>query len=153
MTNPPPLALFLAAALGQRVLARDTPTSSTSRAASMAIGTAAAGVLLAPVVEFRRQATTVDPRTGATPTSLVTSGINAYTRNPMYLGMTGLLVAHAARRPAPAALLPVLAFTVWIDRRQISSEERTLRERFGDDFDQYRARVPRWIGPPVSKPR
>lgn len=150
MRNPPPLALLLAAAVGQRILTRDTPSTPTSRPTSAVLGAAAAAVLLAPVVEFRRQRTTVDPRSDASPTSLVTGGINAYTRNPMYVGMTGLLLANAARRPRPTAMLPVMAFTAWIDRRQIPTEEQALRTRFGSAYADYCARVPRWAGRPLT---
>ncbi len=147
MRNPPPLALLLAAAGLQRLLTGSTPTTATSRRASAAIAMVSTAALLAPVVEFRRRRTTVDPRADAHPSSLVTGGFNAYSRNPMYLGMAGLLLANAARRPAPIALLPLVGFAAWLDRRQIPMEEEALRAQFGGDYDRYSARVPRWIAP------
>ena len=147
MSNPPPLALLLAAAGLQRFLTRSTPTSATSRRASAAIAVASATALVVPVAEFRRRHTTVDPRENASPSSLVTGGLNAYSRNPMYVGMAGLLLANAARRPAPVALLPLVGFAAWLDRRQIPMEEAALRAQFGGDYDRYSAGVPRWIGP------
>ena len=77
----------------------------------------------------------------------MTGGFNAYSRNPMYVGMAGLLLANAARRPAPVALLPLVGFAAWLDRRQIPMEEAALRALFRDDYDHYSARVPRWLGP------
>lgn len=145
MKNPPPLALMLTAAGLQRFLAKDTQTNRTSRLIATVLGAGALAVLAAPVLEFRRHQTTVDPREQAAPTSLVTSGINAYSRNPMYLGMAGLLLANAVRRPTLRALLPLVAFTAWINYRQIPVEESALQERFGDDYRLYRAQAPRWI--------
>lgn len=145
MTNPPPLALMLAAAGLQRLLAQGTPTTRTSRLSAAVLGAPAAAVLAAPVLEFRRHQTTVDPRDQADPTSLVTTGINAYSRNPMYLGMAGLLLANTVLRPTPRALLPLLAFVAWINYRQIPVEEEALWQRFGAEYRHYRAQVPRWI--------
>lgn len=64
----------------------------------------------------------------------------------MYVGMTGLLVANALRRGSWAALVPVAAFTVVVDRVQIAAEEVALGARFGADYEAYRAAVPRWLG-------
>jgi protein-S-isoprenylcysteine O-methyltransferase Ste14 len=77
---------------------------------------------------------------------LVTTGANALSRNPMYVGLTGLLVANAVRLGAKTALLPVAAFTVVIDRLQIAAEESALLAKFGADYEAYRAAVPRWLG-------
>lgn len=148
--NPPPVALLVAAGAAQRLLARRSSSTPTSRSVAALIGAMSIGVLAAPVLEFRRQQTTVDPRAGATPSHLVLTGANAFTRNPAYLGMAGLLLANAAVRPKAAALLPLLGFTAWIDRRQIPAEGRALRERFDEEYETYRARVPRWIGPRPS---
>jgi protein-S-isoprenylcysteine O-methyltransferase Ste14 len=141
---------MLAAAGLQRALARSAPMTTTSRLASAVIAAGAGTALLAPVIDFRRHRTTVDPRADAEPSALVTGGLNAFSRNPMYLGMAGLLVANATRRPAPSAVLPLVCFVAWMDRRQIPMEEEALRTQFGRDYDRYRALVPRWIGPPRS---
>jgi protein-S-isoprenylcysteine O-methyltransferase Ste14 len=110
------------------------------------IAAGAGTALLAPAIDFRRHRTTVDPRADAAPSALVTGGLNAYSRNPMYLGMAGLLVANATRRPAPLAVLPLVGFVAWMDRRQIPIEEEALRTLFGREYDRYAALVPRWIG-------
>jgi protein-S-isoprenylcysteine O-methyltransferase Ste14 len=82
---------------------------------------------------------------------LVTSGANAVSRNPMYVGLVGLLVANAVRRASWTALLPVAAFTLVIDRLQIEAEERALHARFGADYEVYRATVPRWLDASSAK--
>jgi protein-S-isoprenylcysteine O-methyltransferase Ste14 len=36
-------------------------------------------------------------------------------------------------------------FVLYIDRLQIRPEERALSELFGERYDEYRARVRRWL--------
>ena len=81
------------------------------------------------------------------PPPLVTSGPTAVTRNPMYVGMAGVLVAHAVLRGSWRALLPVAAFMAVMDRVQIPPEEQALAAHFGADYTAYRNQVPRWLGP------
>lgn len=66
-------------------------------------------------------------------------------RNPMYVGMAGLLGANAMRLGFWTALPPVAVFTVVIDRVQIAAEEPALLADFGAEYESYRAAVPRWL--------
>jgi protein-S-isoprenylcysteine O-methyltransferase Ste14 len=66
----------------------------------------------------------------------------------MYVGMTGLLTAHAIARGSWAATLPVLGFIGIMNRVQIPAEEAALAEHFGGTYTSYAARVPRWLGVP-----
>jgi protein-S-isoprenylcysteine O-methyltransferase Ste14 len=127
-------------------MARRTRAGATGRVAGAAVAAASTAVLVVPVLQFRARSTTVDPRPGATPAELVTDGLNARTRNPMYVGMAGLLAAHALWRGRARSLLPLAAFVGWMDRVQVPEEEAVLRERFGVAYDDYAARVPRWLG-------
>jgi len=95
---------------------------------------------------FRRSGTTFDPFDPAQASVLVRTGANSISRNPMYVGMAGLLVSNAIRRGSWAALVPVVGFTMVIDRWQIASEESALLANFGADYEAYRAVVPRWLG-------
>ncbi len=45
----------------------------------------------------------------------------------------------------PVALLGVPGFVAWMNRFQIPAEERAIGALFGEEFEQYRARVRRWI--------
>lgn len=97
---------------------------------------------LAQVVNAR---TTVHPTHPDQTTALVTSGIYGLTRNPMYLGLACFLVAYGFHKMHPAVIV-ALAFFIWfITRFQIVPEERALRRKFGKTFDDYAARVRRWI--------
>lgn len=110
-----------------------------------AIAGASIGLAAASAQQFRRQGTTVEPFEPSRATVLVTTGVNAISRNPMYVGMAGLLVANATRLGSWTALLPAAAFTVVIDRVQIAAEEPALLANFGAEYAAYRASVPRWL--------
>lgn len=142
---PPPL-LTLAAGFAQRAMTKGAPPPSAARAL---IATAIAGgsiaLAAASAQQFRRQDTTVDPLDPSQAAVLVTSGVNAVSRNPMHVGMAGLLVANAVRRGSWKALLPVAVFTAVIDRLQIAAEEPALLANFGAEYEAYRASVPRWL--------
>jgi protein-S-isoprenylcysteine O-methyltransferase Ste14 len=143
---PPPPALALAAGLAQRALTKGRPPPTTVRAVAATV-TAAASVGLAATTarQFIRQGTTLEPFDPSKASVLVTTGPMAITRNPMYVGLTGLLVANAVRRGSWTALLPVAGFVAVIDRLQIAGEERALLANFGADYEAYRAAVPRWL--------
>ncbi len=63
----------------------------------------------------------------------------------MYVGLAGLLLAHAVWRGSWAALLPLAGFVGFTDRVQIQAEEAALLAKFGAQYDAYRAATPRWI--------
>lgn len=94
---------------------------------------------------FRQSGTTLEPFQPDRASILVTSGANAISRNPMYLGLAGLLLAHAVWRGSWSALLPVAGFVAFIDRAQIQAEETALLEKFGAAYAAYTAKTPRWI--------
>lgn len=97
------------------------------------------------LVRFRHEETTVDPVHPQKASSLVTDGPNRFTRNPMYVGMGFLLVAHSIFRGSVLSTLPAVGFIAVIDRLQISAEEDALGKQFGEHFEQYCAAVPRWL--------
>lgn len=102
-------------------------------------------VSLAGAVRFRRARTTVSPLESATPTALVETGVYAYTRNPMYVGFTLALAAAALAVGHRASFVAVPLFAAYLQRMQIIPEERALRAAFGQPFDSYESRVPRWL--------
>ncbi|MEO5664341.1 MAG: isoprenylcysteine carboxylmethyltransferase family protein [Nocardioides sp.] len=146
MKRPPPPLVALAAGFAQRTLSKGAPPPSFPRAlVATATAGASIGLAAASVRQFRRHGTTVEPFEPSRAVVLVTTGVNAISRNPMYVGMAGLLVANAMRLGSSAALLPVAAFTVIIDRVQIAAEEPALLANFGAEYEAYRVSVPRWL--------
>jgi len=77
--------------------------------------------------------------------SLVTSGVYRYTRNPMYLGMALVLLGCAVTVGAASALAVPVLFMVIIELRFIRPEERMLQGLFPQEYPAYCARVRRWI--------
>lgn len=142
---PPPL-VALAALAAQRLL----PRSRHSRIGNRLLGAGLIGVGVATAVVaaggFRRAETTLDPLRPEETSVLVTTGMHAWSRNPMYLGLVGVLVGHAAWRRSQWALLPAAAAWLWLDRVQVAAEERAMQERYGEVYRDYRERVPRWLG-------
>ncbi|MFT4135005.1 methyltransferase family protein [Microbacterium sp.] len=142
---PPPVWAAATAAAQLVIVRRRRATTASATAASLLAG-AAGAVAFAAVSEFAHARTTIDPEHPDRASALVTGGPFRFTRNPMYVALTGLLVAHAVYRRSWWALLPAVGFVAVIDRMQIPSEEAALRARFGRRYDRYRSRVPRWLG-------
>ena len=142
---PPPVWVVTALGL-QWVLKRKRRPAGPLRvvlAVGLAIGSIA--VAAAAARGLLRRTTTLNPLEPEQATSLVTEGLQQYTRNPMYLGMAGLLTANALWRGSIVGVLPVLGFVTVIDQVQIPREEQALRATFGKDYDRYCAAVPRWL--------
>ncbi len=142
----PPPVLAVGAGLSQRLLAGPSPAPTPVRAAATA-AISAASIALAGAAnrEFRRRGTTFQPFHPEQASVLVTRGSNTISRNPMYVGMAGLLVAHAIWRRSWVALVPVAGFLGIIDRVQIAAEESALHEKFGPEYEAYCATTPRWL--------
>jgi protein-S-isoprenylcysteine O-methyltransferase Ste14 len=146
VTRLPPPLLALAAAAAQRALSPGATAPGGLRAATAGLISAGSLALAgASAGQFRRSGTTVEPFRPDRASTLVTTGANSVTRNPMYVGMAGLLVAHAVRRGSWPALLPAAGFVGLIDRWQVEFEEEALRGKFGPAYDAYCAAVPRWL--------
>ena len=153
MKGPPPPLVALAAALTQRALAgRPKPVTPIRAVAAGATALASAALASGAARQFRREGTTLEPFEPSQASALVTAGANAVSRNPMYVGLTGLLLANALRLGSWKALLPVAAFVVAIDRLQIAAEESALLAKFGPDYEAYVSTVPRWLGIRLSRP-
>lgn len=100
-------------------------------------------LMLIAVWEMRQQNTTPIPH--MEPSHLVSSGIFAVTRNPIYLGDALILAGVVLRADAPLLLVLVVTFVWIIQVRFIRAEEARLRRAFGSDFEAYAARTRRWI--------
>lgn len=145
---PPPILLAVIA-FAMWVLARFTPHAGLPAGTALAAG----GLLvvlglalnLAGVLTVRRFKTTFNPMRPDTATSLVSTGLFAWSRNPMYLGFLVMLLGWAVCLSSPAALAGPVAFVLYINRFQIIPEERALSSLFGASFAEYKTRVRRWL--------
>ena len=113
--------------------------------AALALAVAGASFDLAGLVAFRRAKTTVNPMAPQRSSSVVSTGVYRFTRNPMYLGLVFLLLAWAVYLSSAWALLGVPVFMAYITRFQIKPEENVLAARFGKSYADYCTRVRRWL--------
>jgi protein-S-isoprenylcysteine O-methyltransferase Ste14 len=77
--------------------------------------------------------------------SLVIRGVYTLTRNPMYLGFLLVLVGWAVFLSNTLAFLLLPVFILYMNRFQITPEERALASLFGQEFVVYKSRVRRWL--------
>jgi len=77
--------------------------------------------------------------------SLQTTGIYAYTRNPMYVGLMLVYCGVAFLKGNLWTFILVPLLTVIIHACVIKKEENYLQRAFGKDYEAYRKRVRRWI--------
>jgi protein-S-isoprenylcysteine O-methyltransferase Ste14 len=143
-TVPPPVVGLASLFLQHRLAPRKGGSARRAAAAALAAGGSVA-LMGTAAAAFRRHRTTVHPLHPEQASHLVDEGPFGLTRNPMYVGMAGLLAAHAVLRGGLTTWLPVAGFVAFIDRAQIQPEERALRTLFGEEYDAYVRSVPRWL--------
>lgn len=73
---------------------------------------------------------------------LATTGPYAYVRHPIYTGMLGMLVATGLAYSHWLALLAAVGIFFIGTIIRVHSEEKLLREAFGEQFENYARRVP-----------
>ena len=144
---PPIVALLVAVAMWAIALtaARIEMPMLVRVGAALAFAIAGVGIAISGVIGFRHARTTVNPMKPEAASSLVTSGVYRFTRNPMYLGLCLVLVAWALLLSSPLALLGPVLFILYINRFQITPEETALSAIFEEEFATYKAKVRRWI--------
>ena len=96
-------------------------------------------------VALIRARTTFNSMKPKATSSLVTSGIYRFTRNPMYVSVLFILITWAVFLSSACALIGPVAFVLYINRFQIKPEERALAAMFGEAYAEYKGRVRRWL--------
>lgn len=144
---PVPLAAVFAAAMYGVSSAMPAATFVIPGRFGIAVGLTllATAIALAGVVAFRANKTTVNPLDPGAASTIVSSGVYRFSRNPMYLGFLLALAAWAVYLSNVLAALFLPAFVAYMNRFQIKAEERALLAKFGPAYSQYMAAVRRWI--------
>ena len=79
------------------------------------------------------------------PDQIVTEGPFKLSRNPMYLGMLVILLGATVKLGILEGFLFVGLFFTVANWWYIPFEEERMKEAFGESFEDYRARVRRWL--------
>ncbi len=147
---PPPVMTVMFAA-GMWAVEHGWPTEPADArplwrmAVALLLFVGAGGVGLPAIRAFRGAGTTIDPIHIERASSIVTTGVYRFTRNPMYVSLSMMLVAWALWLGGRWSWLGPVLLVLWLDRFQIRPEERILQARFGEAYRLYCARVRRWL--------
>lgn len=79
------------------------------------------------------------------PRRLVVRGLYHYSRNPMYVGVLTTILGWAALFGTPRLVLYALCVGLCFHLFVVFYEEPHLERVFGSSYEDYRARVGRWI--------
>ncbi len=149
--NPVPLAkridippLWLLGTLtAQYLLARIFPILRFDLPGGLILILGGFALIFWSAIHFRHARTPIHPR--RKPTTLITDGPFAFSRNPIYLGMALIAAGWAMRLGALSALFMVPVFMTIIQRRFIAGEEFHIDRALTDEWRAYIARTRRWF--------
>jgi protein-S-isoprenylcysteine O-methyltransferase Ste14 len=144
---PWPPMIYVASALAAFALGRFYPLEFVHYHVFIIFGTILTFVgfaldLWAMVVMWRAR-TNILPHRGAD--SLIDSGPFRFTRNPIYLGNTVVMMGVSFYFDNGWFLLLGLVAAILVDHLAIRREEIHLAKRFGDEWRNYSTRTPRWL--------
>ena len=92
---------------------------------------------------FAKARTTLDPHGSVT--SIVSSGIYRFSRNPIYLGMACMIVGFPLVFGNVWGVPLALVFIILTSKLVIEHEEAYLEKKFGEAYTGYKSRVRRWL--------
>jgi protein-S-isoprenylcysteine O-methyltransferase Ste14 len=79
------------------------------------------------------------------PTRLVVVGLYRFVRNPMYVGVLGVVLGWSLVAGSPLLAIYAALLAIGFHLRVVLYEEPVLQSQFGDDWTRYRAGVNRWL--------
>ena len=79
------------------------------------------------------------------PTELVVVGLYRFSRNPMYIAVTLVLLGWASAFGSMELLAYAAAVVLAFHFRVVNGEEPWLARTHGSRWEQYKRRVPRWL--------
>ena len=133
--SPPPSA-------GLSVSTKEFFHAATIAWAGVALCAGGLLLLLASLISFGRSF-----RVGIDadhPDALITSGIFAMSRNPIYVGFVSILIGQFLIFSNEILLIYVVA-GAWLIHRQVLREEEFMRSHYGQDYLAYCDKVRRYL--------
>jgi protein-S-isoprenylcysteine O-methyltransferase Ste14 len=145
----PPLAIILIAGAMMYWAAEFVPHGalvSTSLRIGLMVSAEilAIAILIAALLSFRKHQTTMNPLDPDQTNRVVTSGVYDYSRNPMYLSMLFALLDWAFYLGQLSATVGLLFYFLAITRLQIVPEEKILKRKFEETYENYCKATHRW---------
>jgi len=138
--------LFLVALTGLQALTPGHAIDPLFRVVAGLVLLTASGVFgVTGILHFKRAGTSVHPLEPERSSVLVTHGVYAISRNPMYLALLLALLAYGLVMSNGYCIAFAALFVPIMNRFQIIPEERVLADRFGETFIAYCRKTRRWI--------
>ncbi|MDP5253043.1 MULTISPECIES: isoprenylcysteine carboxylmethyltransferase family protein [unclassified Vibrio] len=143
---PPPVLLLICAAIAYGLSHIKGLSWAMPRQTLVAVVTLifAVTIAIAALIPFIKHKTTINPHHIERTRYLIEDGIYAHSRNPMYLSLALILFAYSYTLSSPLSLLSCFVFVAYLNTFQIAPEEALLKQKFGDQYQAYCARVRRW---------
>ena len=145
----PPVAQVIITAAAMYGVSKMVPaltfSLNGSTALAVALGVMGLSLGIMGVTQFRIAQTTPNPQALEKVSSLVTSGIYQYSRNPMYVGLVLILLGWAFYLSHLLAFVLLPIFILYMTHFQIQPEERMMAQKFGKTYQDYLNKVRRWI--------
>jgi len=144
---PPVVVMLLGAAMWAVNRALPFARIAFTLQLPLAIVLLVTGLLIAgaAAISFIRASTTINPLRPSRASQLITNGVFAFSRNPIYLGDLLILAALAVWLGNAINGLWLPVFVWYISRFQIAPEEEALTRIFGARYAAYCKRVRRWL--------
>ncbi|MCA1406774.1 isoprenylcysteine carboxylmethyltransferase family protein [Ensifer sp. IC3342] len=146
---PWPAVLYGAAVLAALIFNRFFPIPVANGHGWFAWLIGCALIFAAISIDLWAVKTLLDRHTAILPTRcatcLVTCGPFRFTRNPIYLGYTLLMIGAGLITANPWLFITAMAAVALTTVFVIRNEERHLLSRFGFEFERYCRRTARWI--------
>lgn len=142
---PPPLILILFLIADALTAIPRFTFGAVTIVISALLASASLAMILHTAWQMRKKRTTLNPLHAEKSTTLVTGGCYAWSRNPIYLGMSGLQLAFALYVGSLIGILVAPLFMLAVARLHIDFEEEQLRKHFGLEWKHYEQRVRRWL--------
>ena len=142
-----PPFLFLFSVIGMFVLSRFYPIQEWVKTPYNLLGIVPFSlglfILISTLTRYRKTKTEIN--TFKKPKKLITNGFFQYSRNPIYLGFTLILLGIALLLGNVAALIPVACFFLAANFWYVPFEEKNMEIVFGKNYLFYKKKVRRWI--------
>lgn len=143
---PPPLIFVLSmiiAYAAHRFMPVEIGVSGGFETIGVAVVALGIGCFILAVRTLKSADTNVEPWKPTS--SIVSTGIFAYTRNPIYLGFSIVVVGVGIFLDSVWVLLSFLPSVAAVYFIAIRKEEAYLEKKFAGEYLQYKARVRRWL--------